>query len=100
MVREEGVQELILEGGPERGGTGERDGRVCRRSTFDRGAACIRRCEPRNVKRFRGGLVFEAHRLLYHSTLGLRVIKKKQASMLLPNLTGVPSELAFMTINP
>ena len=32
----------------------------------------------RNVKRFRGGLVFEAHRLLYHSTLGLRVIKKKQ----------------------
>jgi len=28
----------------------------------------------RNVKRFRGGLVFKAHRLLYHSTLGLRVI--------------------------
>ena len=27
---------------------------------------------------FRGGLVFEAHRLLYHSTLGLRVIKKKK----------------------
>jgi len=32
----------------------------------------------RNVKRFRGGLVFEAHRLLYHSTLGLRVIKRKR----------------------
>ena len=31
----------------------------------------------RNVQRFRGGLVFKAHRLLYHSTLGLRVIKKK-----------------------
>ena len=30
----------------------------------------------RNVKRFRGGLVFKAHRLLYHSTLGSRVIKK------------------------
>jgi len=29
------------------------------------------------VKRFRGGLVFKARRLLYHSTLGLRVIKKK-----------------------
>jgi len=29
------------------------------------------------VKRFRGGLVFKAHRLLYHSTLGLGVIKKK-----------------------
>ena len=32
----------------------------------------------RNVQRFRGGLVFKAHRLLYHSTLGLRVIKKKR----------------------
>ena len=30
------------------------------------------------VQRFRGGLVFKAHRLLYHSTLGLRVIKKKK----------------------
>ena len=27
----------------------------------------------KNVKRFRGGLVFKAHRLLYHSALGLRV---------------------------
>ena len=26
----------------------------------------------------RGGLVFEAHRLLFHSTLGSRVIKKKK----------------------
>ena len=26
---------------------------------------------------FRGGLIFKAHRLLYHSTLGLVVIKKK-----------------------
>jgi len=31
------------------------------------------------LKRFRGGLVFEAHILLYHSTLGSRVIKKKDA---------------------
>ena len=31
----------------------------------------------RNVQRFRGGLVFKAHRLLYRSILGLRVIKKK-----------------------
>jgi len=36
----------------------------------------------RNVKRFRGGLVFKAHRLLYHSTLGLRVIKKKRRTFL------------------
>ena len=32
----------------------------------------------RNVKRFRGGLVFKAHRWLYPSTLGSRVIKKKK----------------------
>ena len=32
----------------------------------------------RNVKRFRGGLGFKAHRLFYHSTLGSRVIKKKK----------------------
>ena len=31
----------------------------------------------RNVKRFRGGLVFKAHRLVYHSTLVLKVRKKK-----------------------
>ena len=30
--------------------------------------------------RYGGGLVFDAHRLLYHSTLDLRVIKKKQRS--------------------
>ena len=30
------------------------------------------------MPRFRGGLAFKAHRLLYHSTLGLRVIKKKK----------------------
>ena len=32
----------------------------------------------RNVKRFRGGLVFKAHTLLYRSTPGLRVVKKKR----------------------
>ena len=32
----------------------------------------------RNVQRFRGGLVCKARRLVYHSTLGLRVIKKKK----------------------
>ena len=32
----------------------------------------------RNVKRFRGGLLFKAHRRLYHSTLRLRVIKKEK----------------------
>ena len=28
-------------------------------------------CDVRIVQRFGGGLVFKAHRLLYHSTLGL-----------------------------
>ena len=30
------------------------------------------------MERFRGWLVFKAHRRVYHSTLGLRVIKKKK----------------------
>jgi len=32
----------------------------------------------RNVNRFRGGLVFKAHRFVYRPTLGLSVIKKKK----------------------
>jgi len=36
------------------------------------------------VERFRGGLVFKAHRLLYHSNLGLRVIKEKKGLKVLP----------------
>ena len=32
----------------------------------------------RNVQWLRGGLVFQAHRLLYHSALGVRVIKKNK----------------------
>ena len=39
---------------------------------------CERQLLSRNVQRFRGGRVFKAHRLLYHSTLGVRVIKKKK----------------------
>ena len=35
----------------------------------------------RNVERLRGGLVFKAHRSLYHSTLGSRVIKKKKKAL-------------------
>ena len=30
------------------------------------------------MRRCRGGLVFKAHRLSYHATLGSRVIKKKK----------------------
>jgi hypothetical protein len=35
----------------------------------------------RNVKRFRRGLVFKAHRPLFHSTLGSKVIKKKKKDL-------------------
>ena len=44
----------------------------------------IKSGEVRNVNRFRGGLVLKAHRLVYHSTLGLRVrrvIKKRRRHM-------------------
>jgi len=34
----------------------------------------------RNVKRCRGGLVFKAHRLLYHSIIGLRVKRRREES--------------------
>ena len=40
------------------------------------GPAPVPLCNP--PKPFRGGLVFKAHRLVYHSTLGLRGIKKKK----------------------
>ena len=32
----------------------------------------------RDVNRFRRGLIFKAYRLVYHSTIGLRIIKKKK----------------------
>jgi len=34
------------------------------------------------VKWFRGGLEFQAHRLVYYSTLGLRVIKKEKKEII------------------
>ena len=37
-------------------------------------------CRP--CPRFRGAFVVKAHRLLYHSTLGLRVIKKRKKKTL------------------
>ena len=37
-----------------------------------------RHLQQHPVQWFRGGLVFKVHRLVYHSTLGLRVIKKKK----------------------
>jgi hypothetical protein len=46
------------------------------------------------VQRFRGGLVFKAHRLLYHSTLDLREIKKKE-KFNSPSPEGLPSPATF-----
>jgi len=43
-----------------------------------RSVARVNARNNRNVKRFRGGLVLKAHGLLYHSTLGMGVIKKKK----------------------
>ena len=53
---------------------------------FDEGVVLHRVLTPdeqlvrRYVKRFRGGLVFKAHRPLYDLTLGSRVIKKKRSN--------------------
>ena len=46
--------------------------------SFDSGWGLYEQLLQRYVKWFRGGLVFKAHRLLYHSTLGARVTKKKK----------------------
>ena len=76
----------------------------CERGTPERCEVCALKCEleglglmlqasslrikgvgssvSRNVKRFRGGLVFNAHRLVYHSTVGLRVIKRRKVQCL------------------
>jgi len=49
------------------------------------------------LKRFRGGLVFKAHRLVYHSTLALRVIKKKGGE---EGMEQEPSDREVLTSNP
>ena len=50
-----------------------------------------------HTHRRRGGIVFEAHRLLYHSTLGSRVIKKKKKRSTVdaarPGLSSVPTHI-------
>ena len=35
----------------------------------------------RDVKQFWGGLVFKAHRLVHHSTVGWRVIERRREDM-------------------
>ena len=43
------------------------------------------------MEQFPGWLVFEAHRLLYHSTLGPRVIKEKAKQVEGATTAGTPS---------
>ena len=47
-----------------------------------------------NVQWFRGGLVFKAHRLLYHSTRDLRVMKrkKKKRNMVMESMKWLSSD--------
>jgi len=42
--------------------------------------------------------VFKAHKLLYHSTLGLRVIKKKRVGDFVPEPTTFPGFSLFLAI--
>ena len=54
-----------------------------------------------NVKRFRGGLVFKDHILVYHSTLGLRVIKKKKKKVGVDlGVASLPREKRRSSIGP
>ena len=46
----------------------------------------------RNEKRFRGGLIFKARGWLYHSTLGSRVITKRERDLGIEGDVGVEVE--------
>jgi hypothetical protein len=50
-----------------------------------------------NVKRVRGGLVFKTHRLLYHSTLGSKVMKKKKKKVAAKRGLCCPGESSHAT---
>ena len=50
------------------------------------------------MQRFQGGLVFKAHRLEYHSSRGLRAIKKKKFGASLG--TAVRGRLRFLQRRP
>ena len=64
---------------------------VRRYASFDAIAACSTPAHsgpvnhPDNQSTCREGLVFKTHRLLYHSTLGLRVIKEKKNHSSMPS---------------
>ena len=45
------------------------------------------------LRRFRGGLVFKAHRVLHHSILGSRVMKKKEEEVTVVAVARVVAKL-------
>ena len=57
---------------------------TCASSARQRWALIEERLLRRNVKQFRGGLLFRAHRFLFHSSLGSIVITKKGSWALSP----------------
>jgi len=56
----------------------------------------------KDVKRFRGGIVFKARTLLYHATLGWRVIKKKKnlGELLVAEDASALDAAAFPAVQP
>ena len=52
--------------------------RTARRETAENGV--LEELLRRNVKQFRAGLVFKAHRLVYHPTLGSTVMRDRLES--------------------
>ena len=50
------------------------------------------------MQRFRDGLVFKAHRLVYHSTLGLRVIKIKKVGGVVPHAPLAPLQVHLVLL--
>jgi hypothetical protein len=50
-----------------------------------------------NVQRFRSGLVFQAHRLLYHSTLSFRSIKERERVQSMRDLPGKSGDTRDVT---
>ena len=58
---------------------------------------CLMVLPLRMVKRFRGGLVFKAHRLLYHTTLEARELHRSRREGLAPPSN---AKLSSQTPNP
>ena len=54
----------------------------------------------RNMQRFRRELEFKAHKLLYHSTPGLRIMQKKEEKSCLPEPGAPGAGSSSLGFNP